>query len=123
MGTKYIRYNNQDQNITIDGYMIAGDIVCLSGKNMETNESGFILYEETKVLLDCSEYKYRWDVLEDNPNRIYYTNTEGNVQTVSLPEIDDIDIVEPLSNEALTECVADLMYEVGLMQLGMMGGE
>lgn len=114
-----IKYNDHEEYINIDGYGISNNIACLSGKNLEENTSGYIIYnEQGEVVADCSEYKYRWDVLENDPGRIFYTNIEGYVQTEPLSKDDSV-IAEPLNNEALTECVADLMYEVSLMQLGM----
>lgn len=114
-----IKYNNREDFIEIEGYMCSDNLASISGKNIEENTSGYIIYnEQDEVVTDCSEYKYRWDVLENDPDRIFYTNIEGYVQTEPLPKDDSV-IAESLNNEALTECVADLMYEVSLMQLGM----
>lgn len=114
-----LRYNNHTDIVEIEGYMCSDNLASISGKNIEENTSGYIIYnEQGEVVADCSEYKYRWDVLENDPGRIFYTNIEGYVQTEPLPRDDSV-IAEPLNNEALTECVADLMYEVSLMQLGM----
>lgn len=114
-----LRYNNHADIVEIEGYMCSDNLASISGKNIEENTSGYIIYgEQDEVVADCSGYKYRWDVLENDPNRIFYTNIEGYVQTEPLPK-DDAIVAEPLNNEALTECVADLMYEVSLMQLGM----
>ena len=122
-----IKYNDQNTYIDISGYMISNDLISLSYPNADVNASGFAIYQGDEVIMDCPDFKYRWDVLEDNPNRIYYTNKEGYIQEKAFNHaFNHENIVEdanPLNNEELTECVADLMYEVSLAQLGMMGGE
>ena len=118
-----VQYNNSEELIELDGYGIQGNVVSLFYPNIQENLSGFAIYDpEGNVLKVCSEFKYRYDVLEDNPNAIYYTNLEEMVQTEKW-NISDSDQVEaePLTNEELTECVADLLYETSLMQLGMEG--
>ncbi|MDE7131255.1 MAG: hypothetical protein K2O65_05605 [Lachnospiraceae bacterium] len=118
-----VKFIDQNDFVTIDGYMLTRTIVSLAFQDAEEskeNNNGFIIYnEQGEEIVDCSEYKYRWDKFENDPFKIFYTNVEGNVQTEPFPKGE---VAEPLSNEALTECVADLMYEVSLMQLGM-GGE
>lgn len=118
-----IRYNDQDVYIDIRGYMISNDLVSLSYPNVEANISGFIIYQDDEIIADCSEFKYRWDVLENNPNQIYYTNDPDNVQEKAFNHENMVEDIDPLNNEELTECVADLMYEMSLAQLGMTGGE
>ena len=118
-----LKYNNQDKPVEIEGYTCSTALISIMGQNLEENTSGFKIFNmQGEVLENCSEYKYRWDVLEDNPNKIFYTNIESYIQAELLPN-DNSAVVEPLNNEALTECVADLMYELSLVQLGMMGGE
>lgn len=118
-----IRYNGQDTYIDIRGYMISNDLISLTYPNVETNTSGFIIYQDDEIIADCSEFKYRWDVLENNPNQIYYTNDPDNVQEKAFNHENMVEDIDPLNNEELTECVADLMYEMSLAQLGMTGGE
>lgn len=123
-GRRYkVKYNDQDKFIDINGHIISGNLIALSYPNVEADTSGFIIYQGDETIMDCSDFKYRWDVLEDNPNKIYYTNTEGYVQEKAFNHENMIEDVDPLNNEELTECVADLMYEMSLTQLGMTGGE
>lgn len=123
MATNKIKYNDQDTYIDIRGCMISNDLVSLSYPNAEASTSGFIIYQDDKMIADCSDFRYRWDVLENNPNRIYYTNNADNVQEKAFNHENMVEEINPLSNEELTECVADLMYEISLAQLGMTGGE
>lgn len=118
-----IKYNDQDTYIDIKGYMISSNLVSLTYPNAEVNTSGFIIYQDDEIIADCSEFKYRWDVLEDNPDKIYYTNSADNVQEKAFSHENIVEDIDPMTNEELTECVADLMYEVSLAQLGMTGGE
>lgn len=51
---------------------------------------------------------------------IYYTNDPNYLQTEPWPDLSDIpEQAEPLTNEELTEAVADLMYDVSAAQLGL----
>lgn len=118
-----IKYNNQDTYIEIIGCMISGDLVSLSYPNADINTSGFVIYQGNEIIMDCSDFKYRWDILEDDSNKIYYTNDPENVQKKAFNHENMVEDIDPLSNEELTECVADLMYEMSLAQLGMTGGE
>ncbi len=124
MKKKYkVKYNNANDFVNLDGYGIQDHIISLYYPNITENLSGFVLYNpDGTILKDCSEYRYRYDVLEDNPNAIYYTDLEDIVQTEKWQYNSDEQIEEePLTNAELTECVADLMYETSLMQLGMEG--
>ncbi|MDE7252115.1 MAG: hypothetical protein K2O32_04155 [Acetatifactor sp.] len=120
-----VKYNNSKGLIELDGYGIQGNIVSLFYPNIQENISGFVIYDpDGNVYKDCSEYKYRYDVLEDNPNAIYYTDLENMVQTEkwNYGNDDQVEIdVEPLTNEEVTACIATLMYETSLMKLGMEG--
>ena len=116
-----IKYNDSETTIDLNGYGLQDHIVSLYYPNAEENLGGFILYApDGNVLKDCSEFKYRYDILEDNPDAIYYTDLEELVQTEKW-NVGDSDTVEeePLTNEELTACVADLMYETSLIQLGL----
>ncbi len=122
--TRYkIKYSNQDTYIDIRGYMISDNLVSLSYPNADINTSGFVIYQGNEIIMDCSDFKYRWDILEDDSNKIYYTNDPENVQKKAFNHENMVEDIDPLSNEELTECVADLMYEMSLAQLGMTGGE
>lgn len=125
MKQKYtIRYKNRKDKIEIDGYSWRENIIGITypGAEKEENLSGLELYAPNgELLLDCSDFKYRWNVLEDIPNKIYYTDKKENVQTQKFPvnNEDCEEEAEPLTNEELTEAVADLMYEVSIVQLGL----
>lgn len=115
-----LKYANSKTYIELKGYSKSNDIVGLVYQNVEENLSGFIIYDQDGgVVAECSDFKYRWDVLEDDSDRIYYTNSADNVQTEKFHTEDQIEEAEPLTNEELTEAVADLMYEVSMMQLGL----
>ncbi|MCM1218044.1 MAG: hypothetical protein NC548_26460 [Lachnospiraceae bacterium] len=115
-----VKYNDQNTCIDIKGYMVSGGLVCLSYPAAEENSSGFVIYDaEGGVIADCTDFKYRWDVLEDNPDKIYYTDQENNVQEKKFGNGDMAEDTDPLNNEELTECVADLMYQISLNQLGL----
>ena len=116
------KYNDSEEFIALNGYGFQSNIVTLYYQNATENLNGFIIYDpDENILKDCSEYRYRYDVLEDNPNVVYYTDLEDMVQTEKWQYSSDEQMEEPLTNAELTECVADLMYETSLMQLGMEG--
>lgn len=121
MKAKYkVKYNDLENAIELNGVSISSDIVSVSYPNITENLSGFVIYNpDGSVLKDCSDFKHRWDILEDNPLTIYYSISSDIVQTEKINTENFFEDVEPLSNEALTECVGDLMYEVSLMQLGL----
>lgn len=123
-----IKFNDSEQLYTITSFrQIGGNIIVMKGDDLpEENTSGFKVLEGDRVTADFSEYTTKYNVLtpaegvlmlstgavetEDNPAGVYaYTpNTEEIVEEV-----------DPLTNEELTEAVADLMYEVSMMQLGL----
>lgn len=125
MKEKYrIKYNDSDNLIELSGLGEQEHIVVLYYPTVSVNLNGFIIYNpDGTIYKDCSEYKYRYDILEDKLNVIYYTDLEDMVQTEKwhLSNSDYVMEEEPLTNAELTECVADLMYETSLMQLGMEG--
>lgn len=115
-----LKYNNEEIDRDLCGYMISTDIVGLSYPGATENLSGFVIYDsDGRIAADCSDYHFRWDVLEDNPDRIYYTNSSNNIQTRKFDPENQIEEVEPLTNEELTEAIADLICEVSLMQLNI----
>lgn len=105
----------------IHGYTISKKLVSLHYQNPIENVSGFIICNEAgDVIKDCSDFKYRWDVIDQKENVIYYTNDPDYRQTEPWHELKTIpEQEEPLTNEELTEVVADLMYEVSAAQLGL----
>lgn len=111
------------ETFDILGYCIGKNIVEIHYKYKDPKEnlSGFIICDEAgDIIKDCSDFIYRWDIVDQRPDRIYYTNDPDYCQTEPFPDLSDIqEQAEPLTNEELTEAVADLMYEVSMMQLGM----
>jgi len=105
------------------GYVIHGNLVRLHYPGPTENTSGFMICDEDgNILHDCSDFIYRWDVVDQKENAIYYTNDPDYRQTEPWAELCDIpEQAEPLTNEELTEAVADLMYEVSMAQLGLEG--
>lgn len=116
-----VLFKNEETPIEIYGYFISEEIVSLHYENPVENRSGFsILDKNGDVIFDASDYIYRWDVVDQKPDEIYYTNDPDYRQTVPWPDTSGIpEYTEPLSNEELTEAVADLMYEVSVAQLGL----
>lgn len=102
------------------GYVISEKRVRLHYFEPSENLSGFVICDEACcVIKDCSDFKYRWDVVDQKANAIYYTNDPNYRQTEPWPNLSDVhEQAEPLSNEELTEAVADIMYEVSAAQLG-----
>lgn len=120
MAKAYVKFNNEETLIALEAYATSGSIVGLVYPNVKENLSGFIICDQDEeVIADCSDFKYRWDVLDDDPGRIYYSNSAENMQTKKFSTEDYVEEAEPLSNEELTEAVADLMYEISVAQLGL----
>ncbi len=105
----------------IRGHSAREDLVSLHYREPAENLSGFILYgADGNIIRDCSDFIYRWDVVDQKENAIYYTNDPNYRQTEPWPDLSNIpEQAEPLTNEELTEAVADLMYEVSAAQLGL----
>lgn len=85
-----IKFLNQDEYIDLKGFMmVKNNRIALFYSNVEENLSGFIIYDQNNnICMDCSDYIYRWDVLENNSDKIYYTNDPDNIQTKPFPVID-----------------------------------
>lgn len=115
-----LKFNNSNKLITINGYSTLKNVIALYYVDPVENLSGFQICENNSVIVDAPEFKYRWDVLDHKSNAIYYTNDSNYKQTEPWPDMSDVpEPVEPLSNEELTECIAELMYESSLRQLGL----
>ena len=115
-----IRFNDLDEYISIKGYIKYDHIVTLHYDSLKENLSGFKIYNDKEDLIyDCSDFIYRYDVLENENNEISYSDNPNIVQTEKYVRCTLIESVEPLNNEELTECVADLMYAVSMSQLGL----
>lgn len=117
------KFNDSEEFITLRGWVIGGNQVTMVTDDIGKSEnlSGFKLYadDEETVIRDCSDYVYRWDIYTEKKDQITYTNSEtyrqGEPSKTETPK----EIVDPLTNEELTEAVADLMYEVSASQLGL----
>lgn len=108
------------ESFELNGYSIGENLVSLHYDNPTENLSGFCIYEGENKVFDGSGFTYRWDVVEQKTNEIYYTNNPDYRQTEPFPDLSNVqEQAEPLNNEELTEAVADLMYEVSMMQLGL----
>lgn len=103
----------------ISGYSISDGVVSLHYEELKENLSGFrIIRADGEVIFDGSEYRHRWDVVDQKKNVIYYTNDPNYRQTEPWNDLSNIpEHAEPLTNEELTEAVADLMYDVSAAQL------
>ena len=113
-------FNDSDETVGIRGYSITEKLVSIHYDNPVENLSGFCIYEGEDLVFDGSAFTHRWDVVDQRPNEIYYTNNPSYHQTKSFLDLGDtLEQAEPLTNEELTEAVADLMYEVSMMQLGI----
>lgn len=109
------KFNNSETFIQIQSWSIGSSLVTMIADGITENLSGFVLYEDdgVTVVMDCSDFIYRWDIYDQREDRITLTNSETDRQR--KPDQDagsPKEIIDPLSNEELTEAVADLMYEV-----------
>ena len=122
-----IQFNDHDQIYTVTSFRNRGDIVILKGEDIPTeNTSGFKLLDGDRVAEDYSEYKTKYNVITREEGLLMLST--GAVETADnhagvyayTPKSEEmVEDVDPLSNEELTEAVADLMYEVSMMQLGL----
>lgn len=123
MEDMYIK--TKTKHIPIRGYNIAysgpGIIVAVSCDNPEDVSGGFLIYSDKTLIFDGTKCIYRWDVLDHKPNIIYYTNDPKCKQEKPFPTIptEVEEQVDSLTNEELTNCVADLMYQIDKMKLGL----
>ena len=116
--TKVVFANGQI--LDVQGYSVGTNLISIHYDSPVENLSGFCIYEGKDLVFDGSEHKYRWDVVDQRSDRIYYTNDPDYRQTKPFPDLGDVqEPAEPLTNEELTEAVADLMYEMSLSQLGI----
>lgn len=113
-------FKNSDEPIELNGYSISEDIITLMYDNPKENLSGFSLYEnDGKTLVrNCDDFVYRWDTSYHVEGQITYTNSENNTQPDTDPD-STVEYISPITNEELTSCVGDLLYETSLMKLGM----
>lgn len=116
-----VKFNDSKECMSLHGWVIEDGIVTLVADGINENLSGFILYDddEKTVVRDCSDYVYRWDIYTEKADQITLTNSETYRQRKQDGAEVQKEIVDPLSNEELTEIVADIMYEVSAAQLGL----
>lgn len=115
-----IVFTDSDEVVEIRGYSITEKLVSIHYDNPIENLSGFCIYDGGNLVFNGADFTHRWDVVDQKPDEIYYTNDPDYHQTEPFPDLSDIpEPAEPLTTEELTEAVADLMYEVSMMQLGI----
>ncbi len=116
-----VKFNDSEEFIILQGWVIGKNEVTMIADGIGENLSGFVLYgdDETTVVRDCSDHVYRWDIYTEKKGQITFTNSETDRQMKPTKMEVQKEIVDPLSNEELTEIVADLMYEVSAAQLGL----
>lgn len=113
-------FTDSSEVVEVYGYSITENLVSICYNNPEENLSGFLIYEDRHLVFDGSGFTYRWDVVDQKPNEIFYTNDPNYRQTEPWPDLSNVlEKEEPLNNEELTEAVADLMYEVSAAKLGL----
>lgn len=123
-----VKFKRIDDYIKLKGFVLYNDMVYMRGDGINPelimeNPCGFILYkdDEKTVIRDCSDYLYRWDIYNKEENQITLTNSETNQQRKPKENVEpSVEEVGPLSNEELTECVAELLYKDSLRELEML---
>jgi hypothetical protein len=89
---------------------------------IETREyPGFrILRDDDTVLKDCENFIYKWNIYTDYEDGIVLTSSKTDRERKPVENADEpVEVVDPLNNDDLTECVADLMYELSCNELGL----
>lgn len=126
-----LKFNDSEEAYEISSYRIMNqNLVILKGENLPQGKtSGFkLLRDDGMVDVDCSDFTTKYNVLTNFENVLMYSNNENIVETednpacqyCTSPRQEDIrEDVDPLTNEELTACVAELMYESSLRQLGL----
>lgn len=123
----HLIFNDSEEIYSISKYRETADFVMVEGKGLPDNTSGFRLYQGKNLISDFSDYTRKYNVLTQAEGVLFLTNRE-EVETeenrvekyLRVPAAEDIhEDVDPLTNEELTECVADLMYEVSVGRLGL----
>lgn len=119
-----VKFNDSDNFIKLDSYVLYQDKVDMQGQGITENLSGFILYEddEETIVRDCSEYKHKWNIYTERENGIVLTESETDRERKPNPDAEKpVEIVDVPNNEELAECIADLMYELSASELGLQG--
>lgn len=125
-----ISFNDSEETYKISSYRIRNqNLIILKGENLPQGKTcGFkLIRDDGSVDTDYSDYTVKYNVFTEIENVLMFSNSEDNIETEDnpagrychTPDPEDIrEDVDPLTNEELTECVADLMYESSLRQLG-----
>ena len=115
----YARFiDNLEVLVPLTTVAISPHVITLKGDDLEFNSSGFILYEDDGVTVhkNCRRFIYKYNK---------YTNYDNGFMVTDIPDASETDpgkeveIVDPLSNDELTEVVADLMFQVDCLTLGL----
>lgn len=123
-----IRFNDDDFFYSIKGYTKKSHVLTIRGLESEfVNLSGFSIYkdDEETIVESFSDYTNFYSTKTPLDYRISYTDIEGKEEDESQvinsenPELLLEEEQQTLTNQELTECIAELMYETSLMQLGM----
>lgn len=125
----YIKFNNSEDTYEITAYRKTRNFIMIKGKGLpDGNTSGFKIFNGAALTGDFPEYTKKYNVLTQTQEAAFFTSENGDIETednrvdkyLYEPAQEDIhEDVDPLTNEELTECVADLMYEVSMSQLGL----
>lgn len=79
-----------------------------------------ILRDDDTVLKDCENFIYKWNIYTDYEDGIVLTSSKTDRERKPVENADEpVEVVDPLNNDDLTECVADLMYELSCNELGL----
>ncbi len=125
-----IKFKDSSKGYEITSYRILNQsLTIVKGNDLpQGNHSGFQILQDGNIVADCSDYTVKYNVLTEMENVLMYSRSEDNIETkdnparryCGTPQPEDInEDIDPLTNEELTECVADLMYESSLRQLGL----
>ena len=123
-----LKFKDKEDFIQLSSYTIYTTIplvfIASSEHDLKSDSnifSGFSLYEDDEETLvrDYSDYIYQWNIHQEHENGIYLTCDADFHDTEPDQNFKTVEYISPLSNEELTECVAELMYEVSCMQLGL----
>ena len=122
-----IQFNDHEQIYTITLFRKNANFIILKGDGIPAeNTSGFKVLDSDRVKADYSSYTTKYNVITPAEGMLLLST--GIVETedspagayIYTPKPEEIkEDVDPLTNEELTECVADLMYESSLRQLGL----
>lgn len=116
-----VKFNNSENFIHIRRCSVTQNTVKLIDENLVWDLGGFKLYDDKKKLIrDCSDYNYKWNIHTEYQYGVILTNSETDREREINPnDPEPIEVIDPLSAEELTSCVADLLYETSLMKLGL----